>query len=72
MTESRPNRVRTGSDVALRALAQNVLVVKALVKMVRDEYPADLSLSEIVRTWGGGAGVTPDEVAAIEAWEARQ
>ena len=40
--------------------------VAVLIRLVRDEYPADMSLADIARTWGNA---TEAEVAALVALE---
>jgi hypothetical protein len=42
----------------------------ALTDLVRREYPAGLSLSEIAATWGDG--ITPEQVRAIRRLETRR
>jgi hypothetical protein len=42
------------------------LQLRALTKLVRAEYPEDLSLAEIAATWGSDAGLTPEEIQAFE------
>lgn len=45
------------------AATDEQVALRVLSRLVRDEYPQDLSLAEIARTWGGA---TDEEVAAIE------
>lgn len=48
------------------------LAIAALVRLVREDYPADRGLGYIGRTWGEA---TADEVAAleyVETWLAQQ
>ena len=43
------------------------LAAEALASLVREDYPSDLSLSEIARRWG--VGLTPEHLAALAAIE---
>lgn len=43
------------------------LATEALAVLVREDYPPDLRLSEIARTWG--IGLTPDHLAALRSVE---
>ena len=51
----------TESDLFLAALA--------LGKMVIEEFPKDMTLAEIIDTWGARAYVTPEEVEAVRRVE---
>jgi hypothetical protein len=48
-----------------------LMAARGLAKFVRDEFPRDTSLHEIASTWGLGASLTAEEVAAIGAAETR-
>ena len=43
------------------------LATEALAALVREEYPSDLTLSEIARIWG--VGLTPAQLAALASVE---
>lgn len=45
------------------------LVIEALVALVREEWPADMSLSEIIGTYVSWA-LTNEHLNAMNAWEA--
>lgn len=53
------------SDIVGRKME---LAVAALASLVREEYPSDLSLAEIARTWGP-PGVTTAHIEALESVE---
>jgi len=62
-------RATTETDPAvLHAMIERLrLVVSALTKLVYEDNDPDLPLAEISNLWGNG---TPEEMAALEAWEA--
>ena len=44
------------------------LAAEALAALVREDYPNDLRLSEIARTWANG--LTPEQIDALRSVEA--
>lgn len=61
MTRARDAAVANRNEESARARR----AMAGLEAMIREEYPSDLSLYEIVRTWGSGGIVGDEEMAAI-------
>jgi hypothetical protein len=43
------------------------LAIEALAHLVREEYPAEMSLADVASTWGGS--LTPEHVEALRSVE---